>query len=214
VPKGNYVTVSLVGTRDLTKKDLLNFVSHPVVRMKLPHDWKMPDKFCMCIPKITLSHAKKPFTDRFVIVGDASITRIFKNGMESAYITSQMAVQAAFEHGISKDDFDSHYYKPAKKLLAMDNLLGTVILMLSDFITKQNWLVRPRLSYVKNRRGSWIANHLNTLLWNMVTGDASYKKILIQAINPVFQIILIPVTIKALIKDTVQRIMHHYGIKK
>lgn len=214
VPKGNYVTVSLVGTRDLTMKDMLNFVNHPVVRMKLPHDWEMPDKFCMCIPKITLSHAKKPFTDRFVIVGDASITRIFKNGMESAYITSQMAVQAAFEHGISKDDFDSHYYKPAKKLLAMDNLLGAVILMLSDFITKQNWLVKPRLSYVKSRRGSWIANHLNTLLWNMVTGDASYKKILIQAINPVFQIILIPVTINALFKDTVQRIMHHYGIKK
>ena len=214
VPKGNYVTVSLVGTRDLTNKDMLNFVNHPVVRMKLPHDWEVPDKFCMCIPKITLSHAKKPFTDRFVIVGDASITRIFKNGMESAYITSQIAAQAAFEHGISKDDFDIHYYKPAKKLLAMDNLLGTVILMLSDFITRQNWLVRPRLSYVKSRRGSWIANHLNTLLWNMVTGDAPYKKILIQAINPVFQIILIPVTIKALIKDTFQRIMHHYGIKK
>jgi len=214
VPKGNYVTVSLVGTRDLTKKDLLNFINHPVVRKKLPHDWKMPDKYCMCIPKITLSHSKKPFTDRFVIVGDASISRIFKNGLESAYITSQLAARAAFEKGISNEDFDRHYYKPARKLLAMDNFLGTVILMLSDFVTKQNWLVKARLSYVKSRRGSWIANHLNELLWNMVTGDAPYTKILIQALNPVFQIRLIPVTIKAFIKDIFERIARHYGLKK
>lgn len=214
VPKGNYVTVSLVGTRDLTKKDLLNFINHPIVRKRLPHDWKMPDKFCMCIPNITLSHAKKPFTDRFVIVGDASISRIFKNGIESAYITSQLAARAAFENGISSEDFDRHYYKPARKLLAMDNLLGTVILILSDFVTKQNWLVKARLSYVKSRKGSWIANHLNELLWNMVTGDASYKRILIQALNPVFQIILIPITIKTLIKDILELITRHYGLKK
>ncbi len=214
VPKGNYVTVSLVGTRDLTKKDLLNFINHPVVRKKLPHDWQMSDKFCMCIPKITLSHAKKPFTDRFVIVGDASISRIFKNGLESAYITSQLAARAAFENGISNEDFDKYYYKPANKLLAMDNLLGTVILILSDFVTKQNWLVKARLSYVKSRKGSWIANHLNELLWNMVTGNAPYKKILIQALNPIFQIRLIPVTIKAFIKDIFERITRHYGLKK
>jgi len=214
VPKGNYVTVSLVGTRDLTKRDLLNFVNHPVVRKKLPHDWKVPDKFCMCIPKITLSHAKKPFTDRLVIVGDASISRIYKNGLESAYITSQLAARAAFENGISNGDFDRYYYKPARKLLAMDNFLGTVILMLSNFVTKQSWLVKARLSYVKSRKGSRIANHLNELLWNMVTGDAPYKKILIQALNPVFQISLIPVTIKALIKDIFERFARHYGLKK
>ncbi len=214
VPKGNYVTVSLVGTRNLTKKDLINFINHPVVRTKLPHDWKMPDKFCMCIPRIQLSHAKKPFTDRFVIVGDASITRIYKNGLESAYITSQLAARAAFENGISSEDFARYYYKPAHKLLAMDNKLGAVILAISDFITRQNWLVKARLSYVEDKRGSWIANHLNALLWNMVTGDAPYHKILIQALNPIFQIRLIPVTIKALIKDILERIARHYGLKK
>jgi hypothetical protein len=58
---------------------------------------------------------KNPFTDRFVMVGDASISRIFKNGLESAYITSQLAVRAAFEKGISSEDFARHYYKPARK---------------------------------------------------------------------------------------------------
>jgi len=214
VPKGNYVTVSLVGTRDLTSNDLLNFVNHPVVRKNLPHDWEMPEKFCMCLPKIVLSHAKNPFTDRFVMVGDASISRIYKNGLESAYITSQLAAQAAFEKGISSEDFARHYYKPAHKLLAMDNKLGAVILAISDFITRQNWLVKARLSYVEDKRGSWIANHLNALLWNMVTGDAPYHKILIQAFNPLFQIPLIPVTIKAFIKDILEQIARHYGLKK
>ncbi len=213
VPKGNYVTVSLVGSRDLTSNDLLEFVNHPVVRKNLPYNWEMPEKFCMCLPKIVLSHAKKPFTDRFVIVGDASISRIFKNGLESAYVTSQLAVRAAFENGISSEDFSRHYYKQARKLLAMDNKLGAVILAISDFITRQNWLVKARLSYVKDKKGSWIANHLNKLLWNMVTGDAPYKKILFQALNPVFQIRLIPVTIKAFILNVVMRVDNHNDVK-
>ena len=213
VPKGNYVTVSLVGSRDLTSSDLLDFLNHPVVRKNLPNDWEMPEKFCMCLPKIVLSHAKKPFTDRFVMVGDASISRIFKNGLESAYITSQLAVRAAFENGISSEDFARHYYKPARKLLAMDNRLGAVILAISDFITRQNWLVKARLSHVEDKRGSWIANHLNMLLWNMVTGDAPYHKILIQALNPIFQIKLIPVTIKAFILDVVMRVGNRNDIK-
>jgi hypothetical protein len=74
--------------------------------------------------------------------------------------------------------------------------------------------VKARLSYVEDKRGSWIANHLNKLLWNMVTGDAPYHKILIQAFNPIFQITLIPVTIKALIKGILERIAHRYGLKK
>ncbi|GAX59793.1 geranylgeranyl reductase [Candidatus Scalindua japonica] len=211
VPKGNYVTVSLVGSRDLTSNDLLDFINHPIVRKNLPHDWEMPEKFCMCLPKIVLSHAINPFTDRFVLVGDASISRVFKNGLESAYITSQLAVRAAFESGISSDDFAMQYYKPARKMLAMDNRLGSVILAISDFITRQNWLVKARLSYVQDKRGSWIANHLNTLLWNMVTGDAPYNKILIQALHPIFQIKLIPVTAKAfftaLITNIIKRLI-------
>jgi hypothetical protein len=43
----------------------------------------------------------------------------------------------------------------------------------------------------------------------MVTGDAPYHKILLQAFNPIFQIKLIPVTIKALIKDIPERIARH-----
>ena len=210
VPKGNYVTVSLVGSRDLTSNDLIDFLNHPTVRKNLPHDWEMPEKFCMCLPKIVLSHAINPFTDRFVLVGDASITRIFKNGLESAYITSQLAVRAAFENGISSADFARYYYKPAHKLLAMDNKLGAVILAISDFITRQNWLVKARLSYVEDKRGSWIADHLNTLLWNMVTGDAPYHKILIQALHPLFQIKLIPTTIKALITAIIRRVISKF----
>ncbi|MCR4343220.1 MAG: hypothetical protein NUV44_00505 [Candidatus Scalindua sp.] len=206
VPKDNYVTVSLIGSRNLTSNDLIDFINHPTVRKNLPHNWEMPEKFCMCLPKIVLSHAKNPFTDRLVLVGDASISRIFKNGLESAYMTSQLAVRAAFEYGISSEDFARHYYKPARKLLAMDNRLGAIILAISDFITRQNWLVKARLSYVEDKRGSWIANHLNTLLWNMVTGDAPYHKILIQALNPLFQIKLIPVTIKALAMDIIKRV--------
>ena len=201
VPKRDYVTISLVGNKDLSKKNLIDFIEHPVVRSKFPPDWKMPDRFCMCMPKITLTHAKRPFTDRLVIVGDASISRIYKNGLESAYITSQLAAKTAFEKGISKEDFGGYYYKPARKLLAMDNLFGALMMRISDFITTRAWLVTARLSFIENRKDSWMATHLNKMLWNMVSGDAPYRKIFLQSFNPLFQVILIPVTIKAFIKE-------------
>ncbi len=46
----------------------------------------------------------------------------------------------------------------------------------------------------------------------MVTGDAPYRNIFLQAFNPVFQIQLIPVTIKALIKEVINR-LYNYGSK-
>jgi hypothetical protein len=74
----------------------------------------------------------------------------------------------------------------------------------SDFVTRRSWLVTARLSYVEKRKGSRMANHLNKMLWNMVTGDAPYREIILQAFNPLFQIILIPVTVKALIGEIFQ----------
>ncbi len=38
----------------------------------------------------------------------------------------------------------------------------------------------------------------------MVTGDAPYREIILQAFNPLFQIMLIPVTVKALIGEIFQ----------
>ena len=115
-PRGDYITVTLVGKTDLNKAHLVEFLNHPVVRRTFPEDgWKIPKNYCICFPKIQITQASQPFTDRFVVLGSASISRYFKHGIESAFVTSRIVANSVFESGISERAFYRGYYKPVKK---------------------------------------------------------------------------------------------------
>ena len=61
-PKADYITVNLVGRKDLTRNNLIDFLNQPSVKKLMPQDWKIPDNFCMCISKIPVTYAKHPYT--------------------------------------------------------------------------------------------------------------------------------------------------------
>ena len=105
IPNGEYVTVSLVGKEDITKAHLIEFIKHPKIREFLPQGWSLPKDLCICFPKIPISHAAHPYTNRFIMIGDASIPRTYKNGIESAFDTAWFAAHTIFERGISEEDF-------------------------------------------------------------------------------------------------------------
>ena len=58
------------------------------------------------------------------MIGDASCTRYYKNGIESAFLTAQLAAQTAVFHGIDAGSFSTHYQAPAEKKIIRDNLYG------------------------------------------------------------------------------------------
>ena len=51
----------------------------------------------------------EPYADRIVFVGDAGVSRLYKDGIGAAYRTAKAAARAAVFQGVSADDFRRHY---------------------------------------------------------------------------------------------------------
>ena len=196
-PKANYVTVSLVGRQELTRNNLIDFLNHPAVRRLMPKDWEMPKSFCMCISKIPITHAKHPYTDRIVILGDASISRAYKSGIESAFNMAKLSAYTAFKYGVSEKAFMNGYFKPAKRLLARDNLYGIMMLKINDYISSQRQIANAHIRILNSNQDKKTANRINEILWNMLTGNISYKEIFYKAINPRLALKILPISMIA-----------------
>ncbi len=182
-PKADYVTVNLVGRKDLTRNNLIDFLDHPAVKKLMPAKWRIPNSFCMCISKIPITYAKHPYTDRVVVLGDASISRSYKSGIESAFNMAKMSAYTAFKNGVSARSFMKGYFKPAKRLLARDNFYGIVMLKINDYISSNRQLANRQVKLVKSTADRKTASQINEILWNMLTGNVPYKEIFVKAIS-------------------------------
>jgi flavin-dependent dehydrogenase len=196
-PKAEYVTVSLVGRQDLTRNNLIDFLSQPAVRKLMPKDWEMPKSFCMCVSRIPVARAIHPYTDRLVIIGDASISRAYKSGIESAFNMAKLSAYTAFRYGISESAFMHGYFKPARRLLARDNLYGIIMLKINDYITSQRQIANAHIRLLKSNKDEKTVNRINEILWEMLTGSAAYKEIFYKAINLRLVLKLLPISLIA-----------------
>ncbi len=203
-PKSDYVTVNLVGNKDLTKADLIGFLNHPAVRRILPEGWQMPENYCMCFSKIPVTHAKHPYTNRLVILGDASVSRTYKSGIESAFNMAYLVAKTAFSQGVSEQAFKNGYYRVAKNVLIRDNFYGKLMLVLNDCIFSQREITDAHLSLLKSGKNLPIAHRLNEILWNMVTGNVTYKEIFLKAINPKVLLRVLPIDVGAWITHRIR----------
>ncbi|OHB37932.1 MAG: hypothetical protein A2060_00930 [Planctomycetes bacterium GWA2_50_13] len=189
-PKDNYATISLLG-KDIDKETVKALVAHPALRKMLPEGWELPDKFCHCFPKITLSPAQKPFTNRIVIVGDAASARLYKDGIGSAFITGKSAAYTAVLYGISEADFAEHYL-PTCKGIDKDNLIGKFLFTANDYITGSPLLSKGYFRTVRHeQKAPSDGTPHSEILWDMFTGGRNYTEIFYSAISPKSQLSLI-----------------------
>ncbi|MDR4504791.1 MAG: hypothetical protein MRK01_08405 [Candidatus Scalindua sp.] len=203
-PRGDYVTVSLIGNTDLNKAHLLEFMGHPVVRHMFPEGFKMPKKHCICFPRIQTRSAKHPFTHRFVITGSAGISRYFKNGIESAFVASEIAARSIFESGVSKEAFLKGYHKPVKKLFGSDSYYGSKIFALNDFLTSRRHISSSYLALLRTGKDSTIVKRQLDVLWNLFTGSTPYKVTFFKAIHSILQIKLLPIILTAFVRLSIE----------
>ena len=182
-PKGDYVTVSILG-KEPNIEDVKAFLAHPAMKKMLPPDFKIPEKFCHCFPKINVGAAQKPFANRIVIIGDASSARLYKDGIGSAYMTSKSAAQAALLYGVGEEDFREHYL-PVCKTLNRDNLFGQFLFYVNDLISSISPLSRGYFRMIQwEQEDSQGDTHHSDILWDMFTGSRFYKDIFIRTLSP------------------------------
>lgn len=201
-PRGDFATVTLIGKKDMTKAQLLEFLNHPVVKNIFPDGWKIPKSFCICFPKIHSTQAKHPYANRFVIIGEAGVTGYFKNEIQSAFISAESAAKAVFEHGVSEDALRDFYYKPAKRLLSPDKFYGRLIFAINNYLFSRRQIVTNYLKMIDTVDNSDTKEH-RKILWNTFTGNEPYKKTFLKAIDPRLQIKLLPFTLSTWVKQII-----------
>ncbi len=185
IPKGEYVTLCLLG-EEIDKSLIQAFLGSHEVRQTLPAHWQVPDQFCHCSPKISVSSAFRPFADRIVFIGDCGTTRLYKDGIGAAYRTSKAAAKTAIFDGISAENFRRHYW-PVCQAIRNDNRIGKLVFAGTRLI-QNNRVARAALWQMvsEEQRIDGARRRMSIVLWDTFTGSAPYRQVLLRTLHPVF----------------------------
>mgnify|MGYP001352834335 CR=1 FL=1 len=185
IPKGDYVTLVMLGT-GIDKSLVDAFFSAPEVLRCFPADWSPPADSCRCSPAINISAAVKPFADRMVLIGDSGVSRLYKDGIGGAYRTAKAAARTAVFDGVAEDDFRKGYL-PVCRALSMDNGIGKVVFGITTLIQKTTILRKGllRMTAAEQESRKWHPR-MSDVLWDTFTGSAPYKDVFLRALHPVF----------------------------
>jgi CRP-like cAMP-binding protein/flavin-dependent dehydrogenase len=185
IPKGNYLTVCLLGQQ--IDRDLIDAFFHsPAVKRCFPDGWDAAIGSCHCSPRINVREASTPFLDRVVLIGDCGVTRLYKDGIGAAYRTAKAAARAAIFSGVSRGDFRRHYW-PVYRTIARDNRFGRAIFGIVRRIKAFPPLLRAvmRISE-KEQEAPGASRRMTIVLWDMFTGSAPYREIFGRTLDPRF----------------------------
>jgi flavin-dependent dehydrogenase len=185
VPKGDFVTVTLLG-KDLSQEKVEAFLNTKEMKTCMPPGWQ-PDEFaCHCAPRMNISGAIHPFADRMVFLGDSGVSRLYKDGIGAAYRAAKHAATTAIFHGVAEEDFRRHYW-PACRSTEYDNRVGKLIFEFVRYLKPRRFMMSSMLRMVAREQSKPAdQRRMSNILWDMFTGSAPYRDILIRIFNPAF----------------------------
>lgn len=215
IPKGAYVNVAILHSGE-HPVSVTGFLSNDIVRTVLSGNYEVA---CGCRPRAVVSSARNYYADSFIAIGDAAVTRLYKDGIGSSLLTARQAARCAVNHGVSRRDFARHY-APFCSAINKDNQWGHSLFSINDkakdspvFLRAQHRLIGDEQHNTRGRQ------HFTKAAWGMFTGNYSYTSIASMTLNPVS---LAKLTI-ALLGETVAGLFHngdtprrrlHVGSKK
>lgn len=117
VPKGNYLTVALVGDRidraafpEDTRRIIGEFLSLSHSRTILPHiNLRNTPVSCCCMPFMVTAPSKGAVCDRIAVVGDALGSRLYRDGIFSAYVSAEALAKTVIHKGVDRKSLSSGY---------------------------------------------------------------------------------------------------------
>lgn len=184
VPKGDFVTCTMVGQRDLGLDDMLELLDDRRVRARLPRGWQIPRRFCHCHPSVVISHALHPYADRLVLVGDAASCRYYKNGIETAFNTAALAAFTITHIGVSSQAFRRYYAHASDRLINQDNRFGRLLFAANRVIASHPNVARAFLVLCRAAGAGAVGQRMQEVLWGLFAGDRPYGEILRRALHP------------------------------
>ncbi|MBI2908953.1 MAG: FAD-dependent oxidoreductase [Chloroflexi bacterium] len=180
VPKGPLINVSILSDRK-HPASISDFLSHELVLAVLG---QRHERACSCSSRAVVGSARNFYADRFVAVGDAAVTRLYKDGIGSALLTAREAAHTVAYHGLSRDDFE-HYYRPFCRQIDRNNRWGRLLFSINEKVkdSRAFLLAQQRLigDEQDNLRGP---QPFTRAAWGMFTGSYSYRSIAWMTLNP------------------------------
>jgi len=188
IPKGDYITICLLSSHKELHADAMEiFLSNPAVKRALPSDFSPSNIACLCGPRINIKGSEQPYGDRIVFIGDSGVSRLYKDGIGAAYRSAKIAAGTAIFQGISANAFKK-YYLPFCRRMELDNQIGKILFKVAGLIQKMEVGQQAVLSMISSeQQGKANAERgVSTLMWDMLTGGAPYKEVLMRALHPAF----------------------------
>ncbi|MBI2849636.1 MAG: FAD-dependent oxidoreductase [Chloroflexi bacterium] len=180
VPKGPFINVSLLSTgkRPVSVTDFLN---HEMVRSVLP---ERIERSCGCRPRTLIHPARNYYSDRFVAIGDAAVTRLYKDGIGSSLLTAREAARNLAYHGLSGRDF-RRYYQPLCRRMGGDNQWGKLLFSMNDRAKdSRRFLLTQRRLIADEQSNTAGAQPFTRAAWGMFTGAYAYRSIARMVFSP------------------------------
>lgn len=186
VPKGEYVTLALLG-EDIDNATVDAFMADPAVKQCMPPGFEFDKIACWCGPRINLAGSAQPYGDRIVFVGDSGVTRLYKDGIGAAYRAAKAASTNVVFHGIAREDLAKHYGAFCRAMES-DNNLGKFMFAVVRQIQRFRFSRRAilRMAMEEQKRPPTAHGGMSMVLWDMFTGSAPYGDVFKRTLHPVF----------------------------
>lgn len=182
IPKGGYVTLVVLG-EEIDQALITTFLASPAVRRCMPE--RAVPTVCNCAPLINIKGPGQPYSDRLVLIGDSGVTRLYKDGIGAAYRTAKAAAETVVFHGVSAEAFKRNYW-PACKAISDDNTIGRFMFGFTRTFKALGFWRRGVLRMTAREQGNQGSRRMSAVLWNLFTGSASYREILLNTLHPAF----------------------------
>ncbi|MCK5430635.1 MAG: NAD(P)/FAD-dependent oxidoreductase [Anaerolineales bacterium] len=180
IPKGRYLNISLLG-QGFTRDTVSDFIELQGLDKALESS---PNSLCGCTPRIAVGPARNFFGSRWVSVGDAAVTRLYKDGIGSAFFTTKSAMQTVLQQGISRRAFQK-VYAPVCKGVQVDNRYGRLLFRLWSFTLRNPNLLRSWRNTIRMEAAQPADKRIHTrILWGMFTGDEPYRDLFWASLSP------------------------------
>jgi len=190
IPKGKWITVVLIGpsiecAKSSQYKDIINqFFELPHIRRLLPRAATFTP-VCMCSPNMSIGVSRNAYGNRIALIGDMAVSRLYKDGIFSAYTTATALADTLFNNGIDRSSLKSGYW-PIVKTIHRDNTFGKVVFLLNRMTFSHPLISRIFYQAVlTERKTKFESKHrLANILWQIASGDETYRRILLSMFAP------------------------------
>lgn len=154
------------------------FLELPHIKRLIPRGARLRPA-CLCFPNMTVKRSRGFLGDRIALVGDIVVSRLYKDGIFSAYTTAEALSDCILNEGIGRSAL-MRGYAPFIRRFDRDNRFGEVVFALSRLTFSRPVLSRivyqAVLTELKSRARE--RRRLGNVLWKIASGDDSYRKIL------------------------------------